>query len=212
MSESRSYPKSACHSSAFDGPSIGCIVLAAGASKRFGGEKLLARLADKALLQYAIDAASGSHALSCTLVLGAGYERIAASVDARRCAIALNPRWAQGIASSIACGLRLHRDDDACIVMLADQPRVGVDDLNALVEAFCVNRRGIVALRAGDIWGAPVLFPRRDFARVSALKGDVGAKRYVETQRSRTLFVDAARADAFTDVDTKEDLSRLARY
>ena len=187
---------------------IGCVVLAAGSARRFGGGKLLAPFNGRPLLQHAIDAACGADALSCTLVLGAGGARIAAAIDARRCVIVANPRWQQGIATSIVCGIRAHRDDEACILMLGDQPNVAAADLDALIESFDDDPRRIVALRAGEVWGAPVLFPRRDFGRLLALRGDAGAKRHVASQRERVSFVDARRTDAFFDVDTREDLIR----
>jgi CTP:molybdopterin cytidylyltransferase MocA len=54
-----------------------------------------------------------------------------------------------------------------------------------------------------------VLFPRKDFAALARLKGDRGAKRYAAAQKQRLVFVDALDADAFDDVDTPVDLTRL---
>jgi len=188
---------------------IGCIVLAAGGAQRFGGDKLLAAFEGKPLLQHAIDAACGADVLTCTLVLGASGGRIAQGVNTRRCAIVSNNRWRDGMSTSIKCGLRLHIDDDACIIMLGDQPNVSASDLNALIERNASEPSRIVALQAGTVWGAPALFPRRDFAGLSGLKGDRGAKRYAQTQRERLAFVEARSSDAFADVDTKDDLIRL---
>ena len=190
-------------------PRIGCVVLAAGGAKRFGSQKLLERFHEKPVLQHAIDAACGAGVLTCTLVLGSRAERVAAGVDTRRCAIALSKDWKRGIAASIGCGLHEHGDDDACIIMLGDQPNVSAADLDALIAGFVEDQQRIVALRAGDVWGAPALFPRRDFAGLRALRGDTGAKRYIQSKLNRLMFVAARRSDAFADVDTKNDLIRL---
>ncbi|MBV8222712.1 MAG: NTP transferase domain-containing protein, partial [Candidatus Eremiobacteraeota bacterium] len=99
-------------------PRVGCIILAAGAGKRFGGAKLLATHDGAALLQKAIDAACGSSALTCTLVLGAHAGAVLGGTDSRRCAVAFNEAWRSGLASSLRRGLREHRDDDACIIAL----------------------------------------------------------------------------------------------
>lgn len=185
-------------------------MLAAGNSRRFGGEKLLARLGRVPVLQQAIDAACGSAVLSCTLVLGDGAPRALAAVDTRRCAVVVNRDWQSGLASSIRCGLRRHRGDDACIIALGDQPLVGSDDLNRLIEAWSsAHRAPVVALRSGDVWGAPALFPRRDFAALGRLRGDAGAKRYAAQREERLLFVDAADVHVFEDIDTRADLIRL---
>lgn len=200
-------------------PRIGCVILAAGAGRRFGGDKLLAPLRGKPLLQHAVDAACGAQALTCTLVLGAGCEAVLAAVDPRRARAVFNAAWSEGLASSLRCGLRHHRDDDACIVLLGDQPFATSADLDQLIAVWSVQTQStggrerstvpIVALRAGDVWGAPVLFPRRDFAALRRSHGDAGAKRYAEGQKPRLLFAHAAQANAFEDVDTRADLSRL---
>ena len=171
------------------------------------------------LLQAAIDAACGSGALACTLVVGADAAHVLAAVDTRRCRVAINLKWKTGLASSLRCGLRAHAGDDACIIMLGDQPLVTSADLDHLIAVWsgriystASTRRGaapIVALRAGDVWGAPVLFPRRDFAALLRLTGDAGAKRHAAQHRDRLAFVDARDARAFEDVDTPEDLTRL---
>jgi len=192
-------------------PRVGCIVLAAGAGHRFGGHKLVAPLRGKPLLQYAVDAASGSRALCCTLVVGSQGARVLDAVNPRRCSVSVNAHWADGIASSLRCGLRAHVDDDACIVLIGDQPFVTSMDIDRLIDVWESARPSapIVALRVSDTWGAPVLFSRRDFAKVRSLDGDAGAKRYAAQQSQRLIFVDAGDSNAFADVDTSEDLKRL---
>ncbi|MBV8170835.1 MAG: nucleotidyltransferase family protein [Candidatus Eremiobacteraeota bacterium] len=194
-------------------PRVGCIILAAGEARRFGGGKLTARAGGVPLLQRAIDAACGSRALHCTLVVGAGAARVIAQVDTRRCRVIVNRDWRRGIATSLASGIRSAADDDACIIALGDQPNVTSLDLNGLIDASVAAGKArvpsIVALRAGAVWGAPVLFPRRDFPALRRLRGDQGAKRIAAANEKRLRFVDAAHDDAFEDIDTREDLTRL---
>jgi molybdenum cofactor cytidylyltransferase len=211
-------------------PRVGCLILAAGSSSRFApktkrpglsrpGSKLLALLNGTPVLQRAIDAACGSSALSCTLVLGDRAAAVSAAIDLRRCASALNRNWRKGLSSSIRAGLHGQDCGDACIIMLGDQPFVTSTDIDRLIEAWCGQARSkpgcardvgaIAALRAGDVWGAPVLFPRRDFAALARLGGDAGAKRYAMRHMKRLVFVQAADVRAFEDVDTLADLRRL---
>ncbi len=192
-------------------PRIGCVVLAAGESRRFGPDKIkqLAPVGGAPLVQRAIDAASRSTALTCTLVIGAHAQAIVDAVDARRCAVIENRDWPEGIASSLRAGLAAHLEDDGCIFMVADQPFVTVADVDRIIERFADARDDIVALRADDVWGTPMLFPRADFAGLLQLRGDAGAKRYAQRHTSRVLFVDAQSRDAFADVDTTSDLERI---
>ncbi|MBV8263295.1 MAG: nucleotidyltransferase family protein [Candidatus Eremiobacteraeota bacterium] len=190
---------------------IGCVILAGGESRRFGADqhKLLARLGERPLLQYAIDAATRSHAMSCTLVVGARAQRLLDVVDPRRCAVVRNASWREGIASSLRAGLANHLGDEACIFMVADQPLVQTADLDRLITAHRADRDAIVALQSGTIWGTPMLLPRRFFAALARLRGDAGAKRIAQTRGVRLRLISALSTDAFADVDTPADLDRL---
>ena len=186
--------------------------MAAGQSRRLGAHanKLLLEFRGRSLLQHTIDVASSSQSMSCTLVVGADAGEVLDSVDVRRCAVVENANWREGIASSIRAGLAQHRDDEACIFLVADQPFIGIEDIDHLLVDHQSARGAIVALQAGEVWGTPMLFPARDFAALSNLGGDSGAKRYAEHHRKRLRFVDALCKSAFIDVDTIEDYRRLS--
>lgn len=192
-------------------PRVGCVVLAAGQSHRFGtgDSKLLLPVAGKSLVQHAIDAAAQSLASSCTLVVGAHAEEILQSVDTRRCAVVDNPDWREGITSSLRAGLAQHLDDDACIFMVADQPFIKAVDVDHLIRRFMERRTSMVALRSNDVWGSPMLFPQSDFHALHGLHGDAGAKQYALQHAPRVEFVEAAQSKAFADVDTQQDYERL---
>ena len=188
-----------------------CVILAAGASIRFGRNKLLASFRGKPLLQYAIDAACGSSAVACLLVVGDDADAIENGVDMRRCALLENPGWPGGISTSIRCALRHRALDDGCVFLVGDEPFVTLADVDALITAFARRPSSIVALSKRGVWGTPVLFPKHDYAKLRRLRGDVGAKRYAKTQRRRVQLVEATDALAFADVDTPADLTRLSR-
>ncbi|HEY5095697.1 MAG TPA: nucleotidyltransferase family protein [Candidatus Eremiobacteraceae bacterium] len=195
--------------------STAVVVLAAGSGSRFGGRKLIADFKGRPLLQRAIDAACGSRARICVLVLGADSESVLDRVESRRCSIVLNGAWPEGIASSIRTGLALALEFDACVFMLADQPFVTSANIDSLCNAAGVRPGDrqrpppIVALRMGRAWGSPVLFPRHDFAALERLEGDAGAKRYAQSQTRRLRFVTAGDPRAFCDIDSPADLRAL---
>src|SRR5215471_6320543 len=152
--------------------SIGCSVLAAGAGSRFGkpGEKLVAMTMGKPLAQHAIDAAAASIALRCSLIVGAGADRVLAAVDARRLAVYTNDRWETGIASSIATAVMTHAQDDAFVLVLADAPLVSTTDIDALIAAWLQRPDRPAALRSGSVWGSPAIFPRSTYAALVSLE------------------------------------------
>lgn len=212
MRELRTWSGRPLRSTAAAAPvAIGCAVLAAGAGTRFGSatSKLVAQLAEKPLVQCAIDAACGSAATRCSLILGADAQTVLDCVDARRAAVYYNEAWHRGLSSTIRAALEAHAADDACILMLGDAPHVGARDLDALIDAWLDSKSGIIALRRGKVWGAPILFPRSDFTALRKLTGDKGAKGYAQAHLKRVTFVDAASPLAFADIDLKSDLKRL---
>jgi molybdenum cofactor cytidylyltransferase len=192
-------------------PPVGCVILAAGQSLRFGsGEtKLLLPFGGLPLLQRAVDAVVASSAAACTLVLGAHREKILDTIDPRRCSVIANGDWRSGITSSIRAGLKQHLNDDACIFMVADQPFIATSDLDHLILRHAEKRMAIVALRNDGTWGTPVLFVRSDYPALLRLHGDTGAKQYAARCIDRVEFVESSRSDAFSDIDTPEDYSNL---
>ena len=184
-------------------PQIACVVLAAGAGARFGdpGDKLLSKLADKPLLQHAVDAACGSSASACSIIVGAAAGRVIAGIDARRAAIYRNDAWPEGLSRSIRLAVEIHMGCDACIFVLGDAPYVRAQDLDALIGAWQHDRRSVVALRSGTVWGAPALFPRTDFPALRRLEGDHGAKTLAQRHLRSLRFVEAVDPRAFIDVD-----------
>lgn len=144
-------------------------------------------------------------------MLGADPERVLVQTDSRRCTVLVNEQWKEGLASSIRCALEAHAADDACILMLGDQPKVSAVDLDEIAKSFAAQPHAIVALQSGQIWGAPMLFPASDFRSLLGLRGDYGAKRFAALHHERLVFVDSRHRDAFADVDTVSDLARLSK-
>ena len=184
-------------------PQIACVVLAAGAGARFGdpGDKLLSPLAGRPLLQHAVDAACESSASTCSVIVGAAADRVIAGIDARRAAIYRNEGWPDGLSGSIRLAVEIHGGCDACVFLLGDAPYVRTQDVDRLLDVWQHDRRCVVALRSGRVWGAPALFARADFQALSRLEGDHGAKTLAKRHVRRLRFVDAVDPRAFTYVD-----------
>jgi len=193
---------------------ISCVVLAAGAGRRFKApqHKLVSFFNGKPLLQHAIDAASASHAMSCTVVSGGNTAEILSHVDLRRCSIVENSSWQEGIAATIRCGLAYHAADDACILLVGDQPFIYAADINNLINAFTQERNAIIALTASGVWGTPVLFPQADFRELNKLRGDHGAKRYAEKQQKRVRLLATVNQNALRDIDSVKDYQQLQAH
>lgn len=119
--------------------------------------------------------------------------------------IAANPRWTEGLASSLQTGLdRVPARTRAILVLLVDQPRVGADALRRLLAAWR-RRPGVpAAARYDNRAGVPAVLPRGSWRAVRALRGDSGARALLRDARVLTL-VDMP--EAAVDLDTPEDVS-----
>lgn len=191
-----------------DEPEIHSVILAAGAARRFGTPKQLARLHGETLLQRALATATAVTPQRTLLVVGAHAAPVLAAIPAAACVVSYNPRWASGQGSSIACAARAL--PDRCAAMLlwhVDQPLLDATALAALVTAWQRTPTHIVAARYAGTVGAPVVLPRRVFAALRQLAGERGAKPLIRGD-DRTLTIDLPQAA--TDVDTPAALAALA--
>ena len=188
------------------------LLLAAGASRRYGGAKLLETLDGLALVRRAALTALDA-GLDLIVVTGAEAALMTAQIDDLPLQCVHNAQWAQGMGSSIACGVRALQQrvlpPDAVLIQLADQVLVTATHLRALAAQHLVNPDRIIVADHGSTLGPPCLFPHDCFFALSQLDGDSGARRVIEQHPSRLLRVPMPAA-AF-DIDTPDDLARVAR-
>ena len=123
----------------------------------------------------------------------------------------MNPRYREGVGTSIAAGIAaLPHECEAVVILLGDQPRVDAGAVNALIDVYRTTGKPIVASRYGTVRGVPVLIAQPLFAEAAALSGDQGGRSLIE--RHADLTAEVALPDgAAWDVDTQEDFARVAR-
>ncbi|MGP8236795.1 MAG: NTP transferase domain-containing protein [Limisphaerales bacterium] len=190
----------------------GCalIILAAGASARLGRPKQLLPFRGRSLLRHAAETALNSVCRPVVVVLGAFADELQSELAALPVTVAINPAWADGMASSIRTGLReVASGPDAVVIMLCDQPLVTAGMLDRLVSVHRGEERGIVASAYEGTSGVPALFSRKYYRELGLLEGDQGAKKIIvkhENDLARISLPEAA-----FDVDRLEDAARLER-
>lgn len=189
------------------------LLLAAGAARRFGAQKLTQHLAGKPLVRWSAEALQS--AIGRTLVVVPPEH--AALADALRgipVAYVTNPDPARGLGSSIARGVAaLPAEAEAVVVALADEPAVDPRWIDAVISRYRAGGQGRAAIVAPVFRGTrrhPVLFDRSVFAELSALHGDGGARAVVERDPARVALIEFDEPGTI-DVDTPEDLARLGQ-
>ncbi|GAA4267493.1 nucleotidyltransferase family protein [Frondihabitans peucedani] len=157
------------------------IVLAAGAGRRFGGPKALARDASGTPwieLAVAMLTSAGCHGV--TVVLGADAERARALVPPEA-GIVTAAHWQFGMSASLRAGLAAAAQTEAAaaLVTLVDLPGLPVEVARRVLGRE-VSGRILRQAVFGGRPGHPVLLGRDHFAElVAGLEGDRGARGYL---------------------------------
>jgi molybdenum cofactor cytidylyltransferase len=193
-------------------PTIPCIILAAGQSRRMGKvNKLLAAIDGKPMVRWAAEAALASSAAPVFVVLGHEAGNVRAALEDLDVTFIDNPDYAQGIAGSVKRGIAaLPRNADGAIVCLGDMPRVSSALIDRLIAAYNpVEGRALCIPTWRGKRGNPVLIGKRFFAEMQALTGDVGARPLISQYPELTCEVEMEDDAALVDIDTPQALEGL---
>ena len=192
--------------------STAALILAAGASRRFGSPKQLIDWYGVPLLQHVINEVRDWPVDEVFVVLGAHSDQIMEAVDFGGASVIENPSWEEGMASSLRIGLAALENAsgfDRTLVALADQPKVRADVVKALLAEQKKSKSPVVVPRYRYTWGNPVLIDRSLWGRIMAnISGDVGARSLFQAHPewvAEVWFEDIPPRD----IDTKFDLDDM---
>jgi len=191
-----------------DSTHVHVVVLAAGASTRFGATKQLVRVDGRPLMHTVVSRAVELAGHSVTVVLGAHAGELAPLLKHSPASVTINRDWAEGIASSIREGLsHTPSTADAVMFVLADQAAVTTEDLRRLAGAWRRNPNSITAAQYSGGVGVPAVFPRWCFRELNELRGDRGAQALLQRHVDRLTRIPMPSAEL--DIDRPEDLLSL---
>lgn len=182
------------------------LVLAAGASRRFGQPKQLLAYRGGTLLDATLSAARACNFDQLLVALGGASEQVRSSVDLGTAEVVENPEYSTGCSSSIGAALRSVDDRaDGLVLLLGDQPGIS----SAAVARLTADATAPAAVcRYSDGWGHPMWFRRDMFAELSQLHGDKAVWRLLHSGRYDVREVPVEGAVP-ADVDTWQDYEAL---
>jgi molybdenum cofactor cytidylyltransferase len=186
------------------------LLLAAGRGTRFGGGKLTHALpgTDTPLVVAAWNNLRAAIPDACAVVRS-GDAAVLSVLTAAHARVVVCDDAAEGMARSLACGVRGNAYATGWIVALGDMPAVSGQTLRRVVEALRAGAPIVVPVHAGRR-GHPVGFSARFYGELVALRGDVGARDVLRAYADEVIELDVRDPGILADVDTRDDLAALS--
>lgn len=188
---------------------IAGVVLAAGASRRMGRNKLLLELGGQPLVRRVAGRAAEAGLDPILVVLGHGAAEVELALRELPHAAVLNPNPERGQGSSLRLGLsRVAPGARAAVVLLGDMPCVTSDMIRQVVSCFERDAPRLVVSRYGGVTAPPTLYAASLFDELLRLEGEGGGKSVVRRHWSEAAFLSWPER-ALADLDRPEDYERL---
>ena len=189
--------------------SISAILLGAGESKRMGRDKLSLPWGKQTMLEHCLRILLRSEVQEVILVISNLAQRKQNRCDHPKTKVVLNPRYREGMSTSIRKGLHvLNPRSEGILIALGDQPRLKTRTINRLIHAFALGKGKIVIPSFQKKMGHPVIFHRQYEGELKSLRGDVGGRSIIERHPQEVIKVRVRSEGVIRDIDTRKDYGR----
>lgn len=185
-------------------PRIGCVIMASGLGKRFGGNKLMADFLGKPMIQRALDATDG---LFCCRVVVTRHESVADLCRSQNVDVVLHDLPYRS--DTVRLGLDALGEMEACMFLPGDQPLLRRETVEQLLSHWEANPQSIVRPAYEDIPGSPVVFPERTFEQLRSLPEGKGGGWIMRQHPESVESVPINNPYELMDADTPQTLELL---
>lgn len=185
-------------------PAIGCVIMASGQGKRFGGNKLMADFHGKPMIQRALDATNG---LFSKRVVVTRHISVAELCREQRVDVVLHDLPHRS--DTVRLGLDALGALDACMFLPGDQPLLSRNTVDLLISAWKDNPDKIIRPAYEDSEGSPVVFPAWSFPELRNLPVGKGGGAVIQNHSQDVCRVTISNPFELADADTKESVELL---
>lgn len=181
--------------------------MAAGSGSRFGVNKLEVLYEGKTLIEHALDVIPADKFFGVAVVTQ--FPRVMELAKARGFLTVENDRPGDGISRTIRLGMEALEGADALMFLVADQPRLRRESVEAEIEFFRAHPDNLVAMGHGTRRGNPAIFPKRFLKELLKLHEDSGGSEVIRNHSQELLLFQLEDELELYDVDSVAELTKL---
>lgn len=183
------------------------VLLAAGNSRRFQGNKLLHHLEGKPMYRYIVDEIEGiAEKTFSRKVIVTQYPEIVEDMSKIGYHVIENPHSEWGISHSIRLGLESISDREAVCFAVCDQPYLKGSTIQELIKQWRASGKGIGCLKYGNEMGNPVVFYGKYIKELLELEGDRGGKQVLKKHQEDLFSLQVEDGRELQDLDVRKEL------
>lgn len=185
---------------------LGCVILASGLGRRFGGNKLMAPFRGRPMIAWALEATAGIFRQRVVVTRHPEVARLCRRMEISAVLHDLPLR-----SDTVRLGLEALGQVEGCLFCPGDQPLLGRETVAALALGAVNEPERILRPAFEGKPGAPVLFPAWAFAQLRQLPPGAGGGAVIRRYPDRVGLIPAGEKELM-DADTPEMLARLAAW
>jgi molybdenum cofactor cytidylyltransferase len=188
---------------------MGCAILAAGASVRFGSPKQLAQYKKKTFVENVIETAKEINFSDIVVVLGANFDRIKNSIDSLNVNIIHNKSWEEGQSTSVKESVKFfsQKKVEAIIFLMVDQPQISSHLIENIIHKYAYHKSDVIVHEFENQNRHPILFAKSTFTDLSQIYGERGGSQlFAKYPPEKISITDPYFAH---DIDRVDDLKKL---
>ncbi|MBR8535492.1 XdhC family protein [Carboxylicivirga sediminis] len=184
---------------------VAMIILAAGMSKRMNAAKMLLPFGEQTIIETVVDASLHSKVDHTVVVTGANAEQISQKINHLPVQLAFNADYAEGMLSSVQCGVRAVDGFGAFFVLPGDQPFVQPATINRMVDAYRKSDKGLVVPVFDGKKGHPVLISGKFREKINQLDPNIGLRQLFHQHADDIEYLEIESDEVVIDLDNREE-------
>lgn len=186
---------------------VAMVLLAAGDSRRFGGNKLLTEVEGRPMYRHVADEVTAMpEDCFAKKIVVSQYDEILEDLGNEGFETVKNHDSSLGISHSVHLALEQIPEHYAVCFSVSDQPWLTRGTIQGLMTAFRKNRKGLACVSCDGVDGNPVIFAPEYRNELLALSGDVGGKKILLAHPEDVARFAVKNSRELADIDEKSQL------